>query len=56
MLKISTFKRLTKYRSRREDDDLEGIELLVNPEQIKLIKVNESNGNYHNNVEVDYNN
>jgi hypothetical protein len=54
MLSINTFKRLTKYQSKRDIGDSKGMELLVNPEQIKLIRVNESNDNYHNKVEVKY--
>ena len=52
MLSVKTFKRLAKYHSQKESE-LEKFEF-AEPEKIGLKKVYELNGNYHNEVYVNY--
>lgn len=57
MLSIESFIRITKSRSKNYNPDTKRQEYVlvpkeINPENIELIRVNESNGNYHNIVKV----
>jgi hypothetical protein len=59
MLSDKSFERISKYKSEinPETGENPSSKLLkkINSEDITLIRVEESNGNYHNKVKINYN-